>query len=157
MLITFFFGFIFSHISLSGCPIAAMEKIAQKEKQPKSKSSTITSSVIGSQSAGSDRVLRPMCFVKQLELPSEYSSGAAVSYATPRTNLAKELEKYSKPHQSNSSSSSCGQNQTSDNDYLFSIATSANQITYNRPIVSKSSSFGHESYLSSKSQPNNFK
>ena len=48
--------------------------------------------------ASSDRVLRPMCFVKQLEIPGQGLPGtAAVSIATPRTNLTKELEKYSKP------------------------------------------------------------
>lgn len=138
-----------------------MEKMAQREKKPNSKSGLINSSPNVSQSAGSDRVLRPMCFVKQLELPSEYSSGTGVSYATPRTNLAKELEKYSKPHQSNSSSSSCGQNQ-SDSEYPLSVSTSANQVTYNRSNVNKSSkpesymnsNFPSESSTSSKSQGN---
>ena len=36
---------------------------------------------------------RPMCFVKQLEIP-QY--GHNVPTTTPRSNLAKELEKYSK-------------------------------------------------------------
>lgn len=44
----------------------------------------------------SERVLRPMCFVKQLEV-QEYKFPGFVSAQTPRTNLAKELEKYSKP------------------------------------------------------------
>lgn len=43
-----------------------------------------------------ERVLRPMCFVKQLEL-QEYKFPGYVSTPTPRTNLPKELEKYSKP------------------------------------------------------------
>ncbi|KAG9336184.1 hypothetical protein JZ751_002531 [Albula glossodonta] len=43
----------------------------------------------------SDRVLRPMCFVKQLEIP-QYGYKNNVSTSTPRSNLAKELEKYSK-------------------------------------------------------------
>lgn len=37
-----------------------------------------------------------MCFVKQLEL-QEYKFPGYVSTPTPRTNLSKELEKYSKP------------------------------------------------------------
>ena len=38
---------------------------------------------------------RPMCFVKQLEIP-QYGYKNNVSTSTPRSNLAKELEKYSK-------------------------------------------------------------
>lgn len=38
---------------------------------------------------------RPMCFVKQLEIP-EYGYKNNVPTSTPRSNLAKELEKYSK-------------------------------------------------------------
>uniref|UniRef100_I3K0P0 Myelin transcription factor 1 like n=1 Tax=Oreochromis niloticus TaxID=8128 RepID=I3K0P0_ORENI len=77
-----------SHRSLSGCPIAAAEKLAKaKEKHqscdgPKS-------------NQASDRVLRPMCFVKQLDYP-QYGYKNNVSTSTPRSNLAKELEKYSK-------------------------------------------------------------
>lgn len=40
----------------------------------------------------SDRVLRPMILTKQLELGTDLSS--LVSQQTPRSNLAKELEKY---------------------------------------------------------------
>ncbi|RWS13701.1 box A-binding factor-like isoform X2 [Dinothrombium tinctorium] len=85
-------------LNLSGCPIAAMEKMASKERVvgKQQASSTPTPTVILAKS--SDRVLRPMCFVKQLDIRGENSP--AGSYATPRTNLAKELEKYSKPHQS---------------------------------------------------------
>ena len=36
-----------------------------------------------------------MCFVKQLEIP-QYGHKTNVSTSTPRSNLAKELEKYSK-------------------------------------------------------------
>lgn len=39
--------------------------------------------------------LRPMCFVKQLEIP-QYGYKNNVPTSTPRSNLAKELEKYSK-------------------------------------------------------------
>ncbi|KPP78807.1 hypothetical protein Z043_101669 [Scleropages formosus] len=46
-------------------------------------------------SQASDRVLRPMCFVKQLEIP-QYGYKNNVPTSTPRSNLAKELEKYSK-------------------------------------------------------------
>lgn len=38
---------------------------------------------------------RPMCFVKQLEIP-QYGYKNNVPTSTPRSNLAKELEKYSK-------------------------------------------------------------
>ncbi|XP_071007152.1 myelin transcription factor 1-like protein isoform X3 [Oncorhynchus clarkii lewisi] len=78
-----------SHRSLSGCPIAAAEKMVKVQEKhipcdggPKS-------------SQASDRVLRPMCFVKQLEIP-QYGYKNNVSTSTPRSNLAKELEKYSK-------------------------------------------------------------
>ncbi|KAL0170745.1 hypothetical protein M9458_035341, partial [Cirrhinus mrigala] len=37
----------------------------------------------------------PMCFVKQLEIP-QYGYKNNVPTSTPRSNLAKELEKYSK-------------------------------------------------------------
>ncbi|KAJ0061384.1 hypothetical protein NL108_017924 [Boleophthalmus pectinirostris] len=75
-----------SHRSLSGCPIAAAEKMAkvhEKTHNPDSKGQA------------SDRVLRPMCFVKQLEIP-QYGFKNNVPTTTPRSNLAKELEKYSK-------------------------------------------------------------
>ncbi|XP_061610462.1 myelin transcription factor 1-like, a isoform X2 [Phyllopteryx taeniolatus] len=79
-----------SHRSLSGCPIAAAEKMAKVHE----KSHVIDSG--GSKSnQTSDRVLRPMCFVKQLEIP-QYGYKNNVPTSTPRSNLAKELEKYSK-------------------------------------------------------------
>ncbi|XP_031436346.1 myelin transcription factor 1-like protein isoform X3 [Clupea harengus] len=75
-----------SHRSLSGCPIAAAEKLAKAHEKHQT--------CDGSKSnQASDRVLRPMCFVKQLEIP-QY--GHNVPTTTPRSNLAKELEKYSK-------------------------------------------------------------
>ncbi|CAG2120710.1 unnamed protein product, partial [Medioppia subpectinata] len=97
--------------------MAAMEKMCQKEKGskigvvPSCLSVTPTASPAPQpmpttlpvaicppvMTTTSDRVLRPMCFVKQLDLPGKYNSGQTASYATPRTNLAKELEKYSKP------------------------------------------------------------
>ncbi|XP_067904910.1 myelin transcription factor 1-like isoform X2 [Heterodontus francisci] len=77
-----------THRSLSGCPIAAAEKLAKShEKQHNSESPKSSQS--------SDRVLRPMCFVKQLEIP-HYSYRPNMLPVTPRANLAKELEKYSK-------------------------------------------------------------
>uniref|UniRef100_A0A672P355 Myelin transcription factor 1-like protein n=1 Tax=Sinocyclocheilus grahami TaxID=75366 RepID=A0A672P355_SINGR len=77
-----------SHRSLSGCPIAAAEKMAkvQEKHQPCDSSKS---------NQASDRVLRPMCFVKQLEIP-QYGYKNNVPTSTPRSNLAKELEKYSK-------------------------------------------------------------
>ncbi|XP_029281154.1 myelin transcription factor 1-like, a isoform X5 [Cottoperca gobio] len=78
-----------SHRSLSGCPIAAAEKMAKvHEKTLPAESGSKTNQT-------SDRVLRPMCFVKQLEIP-QYGYKNNVPTSTPRSNLAKELEKYSK-------------------------------------------------------------
>uniref|UniRef100_A0A8B9IVN4 Myelin transcription factor 1 n=1 Tax=Amazona collaria TaxID=241587 RepID=A0A8B9IVN4_9PSIT len=80
-----------THRSLSGCPIAAAEKLAKshekQQTQPGDPSKT---------SSNSDRILRPMCFVKQLEIPQYGSYRPNMVPATPRANLAKELEKYSK-------------------------------------------------------------
>uniref|UniRef100_A0A8C3VPH3 Myelin transcription factor 1 n=1 Tax=Catagonus wagneri TaxID=51154 RepID=A0A8C3VPH3_9CETA len=80
-----------THRSLSGCPIAAAEKLAkshEKQQPPTGDPSKNSSS--------SDRILRPMCFVKQLEVPPYGSYRPSVAPATPRANLAKELEKFSK-------------------------------------------------------------
>ncbi|XP_039604760.1 myelin transcription factor 1-like protein isoform X3 [Polypterus senegalus] len=77
-----------SHRSLSGCPIAAAEKLAKAQEKHQTCDGTKTNQA-------SDRVLRPMCFVKQLEIP-QYGFKNNVSTTTPRSNLAKELEKYSK-------------------------------------------------------------
>ncbi|XP_031750169.1 myelin transcription factor 1 isoform X2 [Xenopus tropicalis] len=79
-----------THRSLSGCPIAAAEKLArshEKQQQPGD---------LSKGSSNSDRILRPMCFVKQLEIPQYGSYRPNMAPATPRANLAKELEKYSK-------------------------------------------------------------
>uniref|UniRef100_A0A8C4R309 Myelin transcription factor 1a n=1 Tax=Eptatretus burgeri TaxID=7764 RepID=A0A8C4R309_EPTBU len=78
-----------SHRSLSGCPIAAAAKLAKSQEKHHEASDTPK----GSQS--SDRVLRPMCYVKQLEIP-QYGCKPKVSATTPRSNLSKELEKYSR-------------------------------------------------------------
>uniref|UniRef100_G3PDZ9 Myelin transcription factor 1-like, a n=1 Tax=Gasterosteus aculeatus aculeatus TaxID=481459 RepID=G3PDZ9_GASAC len=78
-----------SHRSLSGCPIAAADKMSKvHEKSIPTESGSKTNQT-------SDRVLRPMCFVKQLEIP-QYGYKNNVPTSTPRSNLAKELEKYSK-------------------------------------------------------------
>uniref|UniRef100_A0A8C1UVK2 Myelin transcription factor 1b n=1 Tax=Cyprinus carpio TaxID=7962 RepID=A0A8C1UVK2_CYPCA len=82
-----------THRSLSGCPIAAAEKLSKthdKPHLPQPMGEHITGS------PNSDRVLRPMCFVKQLEIPPHGSYRPSLVPATPRANLAKELEKYSK-------------------------------------------------------------
>ncbi|XP_026174298.1 myelin transcription factor 1-like, a isoform X2 [Mastacembelus armatus] len=79
-----------SHRSLSGCPIAAAEKMAKVHEKSHS-----TDSSSSKTNQTSDRVLRPMCFVKQLEIP-QYGYKNNVPTSTPRSNLAKELEKYSK-------------------------------------------------------------
>uniref|UniRef100_A0A8C2FVL6 Myelin transcription factor 1b n=1 Tax=Cyprinus carpio TaxID=7962 RepID=A0A8C2FVL6_CYPCA len=82
-----------THRSLSGCPIAAAEKLSkshEKQHLPQPMGEHIKGS------PNSDRVLRPMCFVKQLEIPPHGSYRPSLIPATPRANLAKELEKYSK-------------------------------------------------------------
>ncbi|TRY83654.1 hypothetical protein DNTS_017546 [Danionella cerebrum] len=82
-----------THRSLSGCPIAAAEKLTKthdKQHLPQPMSEHIKGS------PNSDRVLRPMCFVKQLDIPPPGSYRPSLVPATPRANLAKELEKYSK-------------------------------------------------------------
>ncbi|XP_023203203.1 myelin transcription factor 1-like protein isoform X1 [Xiphophorus maculatus] len=78
-----------SHRSLSGCPIAAAEKMAKVHEK------TFTADAGAKTNQTSDRVLRPMCFVKQLEIP-QYGFKNNVPTSTPRSNLTKELEKYSK-------------------------------------------------------------
>ncbi|XP_073795290.1 myelin transcription factor 1 isoform X14 [Danio rerio] len=82
-----------THRSLSGCPIAAAGKHKSHDKQSQPQTSVIDPASVGS---NSDRVLRPMCFVKQLEIPQYGSYRTNAMPATPRANLAKELEKYSK-------------------------------------------------------------
>ncbi|XP_077566490.1 myelin transcription factor 1-like protein isoform X2 [Stigmatopora nigra] len=109
-----------SHRSLSGCPIAAAEKMAKVHDKSQVMESGgggvggggggagggnigggVGAAVGGGGIGGgksnqtSDRVLRPMCFVKQLEIP-QYGCKNNVPTSTPRSNLAKELEKYSK-------------------------------------------------------------
>ncbi|GLD51453.1 myelin transcription factor 1-like protein, partial [Lates japonicus] len=77
--------------SLSGCPIAAAAKLNKnQDKQVHLQASA------SEPSSNSDRVLRPMCFVKQLEIPQYGSYRPNTVTTTPRANLAKELEKYSK-------------------------------------------------------------
>uniref|UniRef100_A0A4W6BXR9 Myelin transcription factor 1 n=1 Tax=Lates calcarifer TaxID=8187 RepID=A0A4W6BXR9_LATCA len=81
-----------THRSLSGCPIAAAEKLSKShDKQHLAQPGS--EHLKGSPN---DRVLRPMCFVKQLEVPHYGSYRPNMAPATPRANLAKELEKYSK-------------------------------------------------------------
>ncbi|XP_074867723.1 myelin transcription factor 1 [Carettochelys insculpta] len=80
-----------THRSLSGCPIAAAEKLAKSHEKQQPQAGDPSKS-----SSNSDRILRPMCFVKQLEIPQYGSYRPNVVPATPRANLAKELEKYSK-------------------------------------------------------------
>uniref|UniRef100_G1TVS1 Myelin transcription factor 1 domain-containing protein n=1 Tax=Oryctolagus cuniculus TaxID=9986 RepID=G1TVS1_RABIT len=80
-----------THRSLSGCPIAAAEKLAKSHEKQQPHTGDPSKS-----SSNSDRILRPMCFVKQLEVPPYGSYRPSVAPATPRANLAKELEKFSK-------------------------------------------------------------
>ncbi|XP_015252300.1 PREDICTED: myelin transcription factor 1-like [Cyprinodon variegatus] len=80
-----------THRSLSGCPIAAAAKLNKnQDKQVQLQASA------AEPTSNSDRVLRPMCFVKQLEIPQYGSYRPNTVTTTPRANLAKELEKYSK-------------------------------------------------------------
>ncbi|KAM9445461.1 myelin transcription factor 1 isoform 5-T5 [Clarias gariepinus] len=83
-----------THRSLSGCPIAAAGKHSKSYEKPSQTQASVSEQAVGS--SNSDRVLRPMCFVKQLEIPQYGSYRPNVGPATPRANLAKELEKYSK-------------------------------------------------------------
>ncbi len=62
-----------------------------------------------SPSTGTDRVLRPMILTKQLDLPSSMTDAYTPS-STPRTNLAKELEKYSRPQSEHTVSYFCHAN-----------------------------------------------
>ncbi|XP_037667578.1 myelin transcription factor 1 isoform X2 [Choloepus didactylus] len=80
-----------THRSLSGCPIAAAEKLAKSHEKQQPQTGDPPRSI-----SNSDRILRPMCFVKQLEVPPYGSYRPSVAPATPRANLAKELEKFSK-------------------------------------------------------------
>ncbi|NXD99018.1 MYT1 factor, partial [Chaetorhynchus papuensis] len=80
-----------THRSLSGCPIAAAEKLAKSHEKQQTQPGDPAKT-----SSNSDRILRPMCFVKQLEIPQYGSYRPNMVPATPRANLAKELEKYSK-------------------------------------------------------------
>uniref|UniRef100_A0AAY5F2E2 Myelin transcription factor 1 domain-containing protein n=1 Tax=Electrophorus electricus TaxID=8005 RepID=A0AAY5F2E2_ELEEL len=83
-----------THRSLSGCPIAAAGKHTKNYEKPPQAQASVSEQTVGG--SNSDRVLRPMCFVKQLEIPQYGSYRPNVVPATPRANLAKELEKYSK-------------------------------------------------------------
>uniref|UniRef100_A0A7N8YAV1 Myelin transcription factor 1 domain-containing protein n=1 Tax=Mastacembelus armatus TaxID=205130 RepID=A0A7N8YAV1_9TELE len=80
-----------THRSLSGCPIAAAAKLNKNQDKQVNLPASVSEP-----SSNSDRVLRPMCFVKQLEIPQYGSFRPNTVTTTPRANLAKELEKYSK-------------------------------------------------------------
>ncbi|XP_077475181.1 myelin transcription factor 1-like isoform X3 [Stigmatopora argus] len=80
-----------THRSLSGCPIAAATKMNKSQDKH-----VQLQAAVSEPTSNSDRVLRPMCFVKQLEIPQYGNYGPSAVTTTPRANLAKELEKYSK-------------------------------------------------------------
>lgn len=113
-----------THRSVSGCPIAAMGKLVSTTQQSKKSGLHLVllpkeddpskavlaacnekelirlaaqkshSASSGAAAGESDRILRPMILTKQLELQG---SDSVVSTSTPRGNLARELEKYSRP------------------------------------------------------------
>ncbi|XP_038867527.1 myelin transcription factor 1 [Salvelinus namaycush] len=85
-----------THRSLSGCPIAATEKLSKSHNLDKQHLSQPIREHLKESPNNNDRVLRPMCFVKQLEVPHYGQYRPNMLPATPRANLAKELEKYSK-------------------------------------------------------------
>ncbi|XP_019492867.1 PREDICTED: myelin transcription factor 1 isoform X4 [Hipposideros armiger] len=80
-----------THRSLSGCPIAAAEKLAKSHEKQQPQTGELSKN-----GSSSDRILRPMCFVKQLEVPPYGSYRPSVAPTTPRANVARELEKFSK-------------------------------------------------------------
>uniref|UniRef100_A0A670IYJ9 Myelin transcription factor 1 like n=1 Tax=Podarcis muralis TaxID=64176 RepID=A0A670IYJ9_PODMU len=84
------------HRSLSGCPHkdrVPPEILAMHENVLKCPTPGCTGRGHVNSNRNSHR--RPMCFVKQLEIP-QYGYRNNVPTTTPRSNLAKELEKYSK-------------------------------------------------------------
>ncbi|XP_064778177.1 myelin transcription factor 1-like [Oncorhynchus masou masou] len=85
-----------THRSLSGCPIAAAEKLSKSLNLDKQHLSQPIREHLKESPNNNDRVLRPMCFVKQLEVPHYRQYRPNMIPATPRASLAKELEKYSK-------------------------------------------------------------
>ncbi|XP_054165321.1 myelin transcription factor 1-like protein isoform X2 [Oppia nitens] len=145
-----------SHRSLSGCPLAALDKISQKDKTPKLTVPTsclspatptpplsvasVSPAICAPVMTTSDRVLRPMCFVKQLDIPAgKYNSGQSASYATPRTNLAKELEKYSKPQSESEYPMTANMTATS----VQQSQQQQQQQQYCRPILAKINKIEH--------------
>ncbi|KAB1262675.1 Myelin transcription factor 1 [Camelus dromedarius] len=85
------------HRSLSGCPHKDRippEILAMHENVLKCPTPGCTGQ--GHVNSNRNTHRRPMCFVKQLEVPPYGSYRPSVAPATPRANLAKELEKFSK-------------------------------------------------------------
>lgn len=95
-----------SHRSVSGCPLASAkaryqarnnnleDRTYSSESDGSSTNPTPTPTNGVNHNLVNDHMLRPMCYVKHLGEPGH--TGQA-NLATPRTNLSKELEKYSKP------------------------------------------------------------
>ncbi|XP_055079215.1 myelin transcription factor 1 [Periophthalmus magnuspinnatus] len=91
-----------THRSLSGCPIAAAEKLSKsqdKQHLPQadlkgSNERVLSPSLLSFRSPSPPH--RPMCFVKQLDTATFGAYRHSAPPTTPRANLAKELEKYSK-------------------------------------------------------------
>ncbi|XP_048385828.1 suppression of tumorigenicity 18 protein isoform X3 [Stegostoma tigrinum] len=75
-----------SHRSLSGCPIAAAEKLTKCQDKQNEHSRVGQSP---------EQILRPICLVKQMEI-SQSSYGSTQPIITSHTNIPKELDKYTK-------------------------------------------------------------
>ncbi|XP_076319075.1 uncharacterized protein LOC143230016 [Tachypleus tridentatus] len=80
-----------SHRSLSGCPIAAIEKLSYREQKV---TSTKPLSQRNSQAGAHESVLRPMCYIKQPNIPEKFTGYQAIS--TPSASLTNEVGKYNR-------------------------------------------------------------
>ncbi|XP_062872262.1 myelin transcription factor 1 [Trichomycterus rosablanca] len=81
-----------THRSLSGCPIAAAEKLSKSQD----KQQLLQPITEPKGSPNQERLHRPICFAKQLDVPQSGIYKTNMMPSTPRASLAKELEKYPK-------------------------------------------------------------
>ncbi|KAG8178884.1 hypothetical protein JTE90_018573 [Oedothorax gibbosus] len=86
-----------SHRSLSGCPIAAMEKMVHKEHKLTQAKTASTTTITQCQASLTSEggVLRPMCFVKQLEVQEYKFTPFAPRTTTTLSSNKLELDKFS--------------------------------------------------------------